>query len=135
MSSNSYTNGTQNDFAKNANVTFTANSAYNLIRNPGSIVPNDTLTGAGACPHLHKLAYNGGPTQTHRLGGALLPGPNKNPAIDTGGNPRALATDQRGGGGSATTPARNSGSAPDIGAYEVQFTDIIFDSELESCPN
>jgi hypothetical protein len=135
MSSNSYTNGTQNDFSKNLNVTFTG-SSNNLIRNPTSIVPTGTLTGATACPHLHKLAVNGGPTATHRLGGALK-GANKNPAIDTGSNPKSLGSDQRGGALSQTTPARASGNPAlaDIGAYEVQQDDIVFDSEFEGCPN
>jgi hypothetical protein len=61
MSSNSYSNGTQNDFSKNTNVTFTAASSHNLIRHPSSLVPNGTLSGASACPFLHKLADNGGP--------------------------------------------------------------------------
>jgi hypothetical protein len=134
MSSNSQSNGTQNDFAKNTNVTFTAGSSKNLIRNPSSLVPNGTLSGAGACPFLHKLADNGGPTETHRLGGILhLAG--KNPAIDTGSNRKSLGSDQRGGGLLAATPARVSGSAADIGAYEVQQADVIFDTEFETCPN
>jgi predicted outer membrane repeat protein len=134
MSSNSYSNGTQNDFSKSTNVTFTASSSHNLIRHPGSIVPTGTLTGAGACPFLHKLADNGGPTMTHRLGGSVT-GAQKNPAIDTGSNPKPLGSDQRGGSLSATTPARVSGSKADIGAYEVQQDDIIFDGEFDSCLN
>jgi hypothetical protein len=140
MSSNSLSDGTQNDFAKSTNVTFTGSSSNNLIRHPGGLVPTGTLTGAGACPHLHKLANNGGPTATHRLGG-VLHGTGKNPAIDTGSNPVVLAgdkpleTDQRGGSVLATTPARVSGSAADIGAYEVQQDDVVFDTDFETCPN
>jgi hypothetical protein len=134
MSSNSLSNGTQNDFAKAANVTFTPGSSNNLIRHPGSIVPTGTLTGAAACPHLHKLAYNGGPTATHRLGG-VIHAAGKNPAIDTGSNPKALKPDQRGGYYLATAPARVSGSAADIGAYEVSQVDVVFDTDFETCPN
>jgi len=60
----------------------------------------------GANPQLVALAFNGGPTRTH----ALLAG---SPAIDSGSNPFALQTDQRGDGF-----ARVSGSAADMGAYE-----------------
>ncbi len=131
MSSNSHSDGTQSDFAKSTNVTFTAGSSNNLIRHPGSAVPTGTLTGASACPLLHKLASNGGPTETHRLGGGV----SKNPAIDTGSNHKSLGSDQRGGALFLATPARVSGGAADIGAYEVQQDDIIFDSEFETCPN
>jgi hypothetical protein len=138
MSSNSQSNGTQNDFAKSADVTFTVGSSKNLIRNPTSLVPNGTLNGATACPFLHPLEDNGGLTLTHRLGGVLHPA-GKNPAIDTGSNAKTVvpvvASDQRGGSISATTPARVSGSAADIGAFEVQQDDTIFDTEFETCPN
>jgi hypothetical protein len=68
------------------------------------------------------------------LGGILHP-VGKNPAIDAGSNRKSLGSDQRGGGLLATTPARVSGSAADIGAYEVQQDDIVFDTEFETCPN
>ena len=130
MSSNSYGSGTQNDFSTTGPIMFTAGSSNNLIRNPGSSVPTGTLT--GKCPLLHKLAFNGGPTPTHRLGGGSS---SKNPAIDAGSNPKSLGSDPRGGSLTATTPLRESGSAADIGAYEVQHADIIFDSEFDTCPN
>jgi len=136
MSSNSLSNGTQNDFSKSTNVTFTGSSAKNLIRTPASIVPNGTLVGPSACPFLHKLADNGGPTRTHRLGGGVTtPIGSRNPAIDKGSNVNSLDSDQRGGAVAATTPARVSGSFADIGAYELQQTDIIFGGEFETCPN
>jgi hypothetical protein len=82
-SSNSYSDGTQNDFAKSSNVTFIGASSHNLIRNPGSVVPTGTLSGASACPLLLPLANNGGPTKTHRLGGHVsLSAGTKNPALD-----------------------------------------------------
>jgi hypothetical protein len=71
----------------------------------------NNLTGSVALPLdalLGPLADNGGPTKTH----ALLTG---SPAIDSGNNFAGTATDQRGGGF-----VRESGSAADIGAYEVQ---------------
>jgi len=68
------------------------------------------LTGTITSPldaKLGPLANNGGPTKTH----ALLPG---SPAINKGGNPAMLATDQRG-----TGFGRNVNGV-DIGAFEVQ---------------
>lgn len=67
--------------------------------------------GSGATPLdplLGPLADNGGPTFTH----ALLAG---SPALDTGSNPAALASDQRG-----APFARTSGAGTDVGAFEVQ---------------
>jgi hypothetical protein len=46
-----------------------------------------------------------------------------------------LKTDQRGGYTFASTPVRESGSAADIGAYEVQQDNIVFDTDFETCPN
>jgi hypothetical protein len=62
----------------------------------------------GTNPLLGALANNGGPTQTH----ALLAG---SPLINSGSNPTALTTDQRGAGF-----ARVVGGQADIGAFEVQ---------------
>jgi len=59
-------------------------------------------------PLLGPLANNGGPTLTH----ALLSG---SPAINEGGNPSALANDQRG-----SAFARVVGVQADIGAVELQ---------------
>ena len=58
----------------------------------------------GVDPLLGPLANNGGPTRTHRLLAA-------SPAINTGANPEALTTDQRGF-------QRVRGTAIDIGAVE-----------------
>ena len=56
---------------------------------------------------------------------------NDSGAIDAGNNVFAfpLLTDQRLAGYS-----RISGSAADIGAYELQQSDIVFTSNLEGCP-
>ena len=63
-------------------------------------------SGSPIDPLLGVLQDNGGPTQTH----ALLAG---SPAIDTGSNTGAPATDQRGA-------PRPQGTAVDIGAYEAE---------------
>lgn len=82
-----------------------------------------TLT-TGACPRLGPLRDNGGPTRTH----ALMSGSH---AIDAG---NTLGTgissfDQRG-----SPFARVSGALADMGAYEVQQADIIFNSGFDGCP-
>ena len=59
----------------------------------------------------------------------------KSPAIDAGDNPLGLTTDQRGGDiPQPFAPLRVSGVAADIGAYEVDQSDFIFDSGFEGCP-
>jgi hypothetical protein len=70
-----------------------------VISGPGNFIATDPLLGP--------LGFNGGTTRTQ----ALLTG---SPAINTGSNPLALTTDQRGPGF-----PRVSGGAADIGAYEV----------------
>jgi CSLREA domain-containing protein len=78
------------------------------------------LTGTTAAPlnpHLGQLANNGGPTQTM----ALLPG---SPAIDAGSNPVSPAIDQR---GAQRGPfGVGAGQQPDIGAYEVSSSYLVF---------
>ena len=90
-------------------------------------LPSDTLT--GVCPRLGPLRNNGGVTPTHALA-------SRSPAIDTGNdnaiNPITLAPyahDQRG----APYP-RISGVAADIGAYEVDQGEFVFNSGFEGCP-
>jgi hypothetical protein len=75
--------------------------ANNLITSSSISVPADTIS---ACPRLHSLADNGGPTRTHALDDASI-------AIDNGNNVADLDEDQRG-------EARIFGVAADIGAYE-----------------
>jgi len=100
--------------------TSTFDGDHNLIFAARGTLPTDTIT--GSCPLLGPLRDNGGPTQTH----ALL---SRSPAIDKGANPAGFASDQRG-----APFARISGSLADIGAYEVQQSDIIFNSEFDGCP-
>jgi len=95
----------------------------NLVRTYNRLsMPGDTISGVVSCPRLGPLRANGGPTPTH----ALLSG---SPAIDTGNNVLALAHDQSG-----APFGRVSGTNADIGAYEVQQNDIVFDTNFEACP-
>ena len=94
-------------------------------------LPNDTKK--GQCPNLGVLRNNGGLTDTH----ALL---SKSPAIDNGNYVfGGLASfDQRGPTAinGSTDYMRVSGLTmkADIGAYEVQQDDIVFNAEFEGCP-
>ena len=94
--------------AKGLTPTLTANNS--LFSEPQIGIP-ETTPGTGnqfgvSNPGLDVLANNGGPTQTL----ALLAG---SPAIDTGSNPAALTTDQRG-----TGFPRTLGAGTDVGAFE-----------------
>ena len=90
----------------------TITGANNLIGYSALPVPNDTILQQD--PLLGPLAFNGGSTATH----ALLSG---SPAIDGGNNTFNASFDQRGSG-----YPRVIGSAPDIGAYEFEASDVIF---------
>jgi Repeat of unknown function (DUF5648) len=87
-------------------ITFTSNGHNLDSGNSCGFTSGGDLINAD--PVLGPLQNNGGPTATM----ALLAG---SKAIDTGANPQALATDQRGAGF-----ARVVGSAADIGAFEAQ---------------
>jgi len=112
-------------------VTFTGSSSKNLIKNPGGGVPGDTIV--GQCPLLHPIAFGGMWQFVYRP-------TMSSPAIDAGANPLNLTSDERGNAYLATFPPRASGPGPanptpvpDIGAYEVNQDDIIFDSIFETC--
>jgi hypothetical protein len=122
-------------------VTFTTDAQqgnFNLIRaldpsvSAASLPPDTTI---GVCPLLGPLRDNGGPTWTM----ALYTG---SPAINAGVNSAGLAYDQRGGPMPVpnTIPPpplaydRHSGPASDIGAYEYQYSDMIFSSAFDGCP-
>ena len=83
-------------------------------------LPYDTLR--NVCPLLGTLRDNGGLTSTHALSSG-------SPAIDSGANPFSFSTDQRG-----TGYPRVSNLVADIGAYEVQQDDIVFNANFEGCP-
>jgi hypothetical protein len=110
--------------------TFKAGPAYNLVRVPTTNavttkLPSDTRK--FTCPRLGQLRANGGFTQTH----ALLSG---SVAIDTGSNPLSalsIFVDQR--GPPYLRPDAKTGLS-DIGAYEVQQDDIVFDEGFDDCP-
>jgi len=102
-------------------VTFDASSANNLVRATlRTTMPGGTI--AGVCPLLGPLRDNGGSTKTL----ALL---SHSPGIEQGNNVTNLTFDQRG-----TPYVRVSGASADIGAYEVQQNDIVFDAGFEGCP-
>jgi hypothetical protein len=96
--------------AANGSITGASNL---IIAASGVTLPPDTLSGD---PMLGPLQDNGGLTWTH----ALLIG---SPAIDVGNNVANLDFDQRGEGF-----LRRSGTAVDIGAFELQTTngDVVF---------
>jgi len=109
-----------------------ATAAKNLVGAtsfPTSSLPNDTLI--GVCPRLGKLKDNGGLTYTH----ALFSG---SPAIDNGNDSYGALYDQRGkasvNGDADYTRFSGLGAIADIGAYEVQQNDIIFNANFEGCP-
>jgi hypothetical protein len=90
--------------------------ANNLVVTSSAPLPPDTIT---SDPLLGVIGDNGGPTWTI----PLMAG---SPAIDTGNNAAHLDTDQRGPGF-----ARAIGLRADIGAFEVQESDIIFADGFE----
>jgi hypothetical protein len=100
--------------------TVTIGGSANLVRVSTVSLPVGTIT--GACPLLGPLRDNGGATLTH----ALL---SHSPGIDQGSNNNLLASDQRG-----LPYVRQSGAATDIGSYEVQQDDIVFDGGFDGCP-
>ena len=107
--------------ASQSGATITVTGANNLILvSTGAQIPSDTIH---SCPRLGPLRNNGGPTATH----ALL---SHSPAINAGNNAASQDFDQRG-----SPYTRVSGSAADIGAYEVQQGDIIFNDSFgfEEC--
>ena len=108
--------GSQYDWLSMGNSVIGSN---NLIHATGSPVPSGTLTGVAGCPLLGPLRDNGGPTWTH----ALLSG---SPGIDAGTVPPG--NDQRG-----APFVRVSGTKADIGAYEVQKADIVYNSAFDGC--
>jgi len=131
ISNNSYDNFYAEDdvSALNQNShTVTVSGTNNLVGHAHQVgvLPSGTLT--DVCALLGPLRNNGGPTQTH----ALL---SQSPGIDQGNNIAGLFEDQR-GLSSDTTPypyPRISGNTPDIGAYEVQKADIVFNSSFDGC--
>ena len=95
-----------------------------LIQFSSASLPPNTVT--GKCAWLGKLRDNGGPTPTVALQSV-------SPGIDAGSNPKNFSNDQRGSPLVPGSPVRVSGSEADIGAYEIQQTDVIFAADLDGC--
>ena len=138
LMSNNSVGSSDNDLSADPTqaLTFNAASGNNLIRAtsvPG--LPADTKS--GTCPLLGPLRDNGGLTRTHQL-------LSRSVAIDAGNdvtldplsNPKTpLAYDQRGRAllNGTTDYARVSGAKADIGAYEVQQDDVVFNAGFDGC--
>jgi hypothetical protein len=111
VGNNTYAGGTApDDVGGNGTAVFLGSS--NLVGVSLVSPPGDTIELQS--PVLGPLANNGGSTRTHRL----LSG---SPAIDAGNDNANVSFDQRG-----TGYPRVIGDAPDIGAFELDTTDVIF---------
>jgi hypothetical protein len=131
MSGNSYgASAMQNDFHVESGVT--VGGDHNLIRTPGTAAPGDTIS--GKCP----LLYPGELSFFNKQAQFTIRHEVKSPATNAGSNPLNLKADQRGGAAGATSPPRVSGepattALPDIGAYEINESDEVFDNRFEGC--
>lgn len=97
----------------------TITGARNLVLATSNTLSADNIV--GECPLLGPLRDNGGLTQTLMLH-------SRSPAIDAGNNVyKNVSFDQRG-----VNYPRGSGP-PDIGAYEVQQDDIVFNAAFDGC--
>lgn len=105
VANNTATGGTGHDLAGTG--TFTVASSL-IETTAGATITDNGGNVTGTDPGLQALANNGGDVNTM----AIL---STSAAFDTGSNPANLSTDGRGSGF-----ARNSGDAPDMGAYELQ---------------
>jgi len=124
LSNNTY-GATESDFSVMGSSTITSNNS--IVR--ASLGTSHPATVSVGCPLLGPLRDNGGPTLTH----ALM---SHSPALGTGNNNAGLPGDQRGPQlvvGTDPYP-RESGTTTDVGAYEVQRNDIVFNSGFEGCP-
>jgi hypothetical protein len=127
LSSNIY-GSTELDFSvANASASVSGSNNLIVVPAPGTTVPGDTIE--STCPLLGPLSDNGGLTKTHEL-------MSTSPAIDAGNSLVVSDFDQR---GSAATNGvqdypRISGSSADIGAYEVQQANVIFNAAFDICP-
>ncbi len=121
--------GTKNDFVVGTGDTLSGD--HNLIRAPGTGVPSDTIT--GKCPLLYRGVYTHPVQYVYTFRQEV-----RSPGTNTGSNPLGLTADLRGGSFSATSPPRVSGepgttALPDIGSYEIDEADVIFDNRFETC--
>ena len=138
--SNNTVGAVENDLSSHptvTSVTFNGGAlaipANNLIRvTPVPVASLPTDTKLGVCPHLGPLRDNGGLTLTHALMSHSI-------AIDAGNDSSLLSPyDQRGSAvvNGTIDYTRYSGlsALADIGAYEVQQKDIVFNTDFEDCP-
>lgn len=96
----------------------------NLIHATYDYVPSGTLR---SCPLLGPLRNNGGQTKTH----ALL---SRSPGIDVGNHSgKDPITNQPPTGDQRGSYWRVSGVEADIGAYEIQQDDVLFNSGFDGC--
>jgi len=109
----------------------TISGDHNLIRAPSGGVPGDTIV--GQCPLFYpgRFLFEGIQYQY------VLRHEVTSPATNAGSNPNSYTTDQRGGGVNSTPP-RVSGppggpAVADIGSYEIDQSDEIFDQRFEGC--
>jgi hypothetical protein len=116
VGNNTYAGGNEPDDV-GGNQTATITGANNLFVFSSVTPPGDTIE--LVTPELGPLEYNGGSTRTHRLMSTSA-------AIDAGNDAASVAFDQRGSG-----YPRVLGDAPDIGAYELDASDIIFDNGFD----
>jgi hypothetical protein len=121
---NTYGSGAEYDLSSAGQDTFVFAGSNNLVRVTHTGVSADT----SSCPLLGPLRDNGGATKTH----ALL---SRSAGIDAGSSGvldpatnAPYAHDQRG-----SPFGRVSGVSADIGAYEVDQGDVVFNSSLEGC--
>jgi hypothetical protein len=124
IANNTYGSGTEYDLSTAGKDTFTFAGSNNLVHITHTGVPADT----SSCPLLGPLRDNGGLTQTH----ALL---SRSPGIDAGSNAvvdpitsTPYANDQRG-----SPFGRVSGATADIGAYEVDQSEVVFNNSFDGC--
>jgi hypothetical protein len=138
LMSNNTSGATDNDLTvvNPTFVTFNAGPANNLVRaTKVTTLPGDTIS--GTCPLLGPLRDNGGLTRTHQLlSTSVAINAGNDVTIDPLSNPKVpFADDQRGPAvlnGTRDYP-RVSGPQADIGAYEVQKGDIVFNAGFDGC--
>ena len=123
--SNNTAGGIADDLETQGTATIAA-GANNLVYATHASLPTSFGLPQGTCPLLGPLANNGGLTQTL----ALLSG---SPALAQGNNNANLTFDQRGTGYSRTSSGAFGFKFTDIGAYEMQRADIIFNAGFDGC--
>lgn len=114
-------------FASGGSVSGSGNLIYAPYAQQGSTPPSGFGLPAGTCPLLSPLRDNG--AYFHTFTHALQSG---SPALTAGNNSKNLSEDER------NLPRTSTGSFglvfTDIGAYEVQRDDIVFNAGFDGCP-